>query len=255
MLWLDEKKDEIMSYYNDGEKMQSEVAEYFNVSQSSIGTRLRKWGASNSDRNRFSRVDIPKDILYDLYWNEKLHPVKIGEMFGCTKHAIHYKLKQYNIPTRTKSEARMGKLNPIYNVGHTKEACKKMSLAFENGRKMGFSTNWGKGSYYDTLNQGRKWMRSGWEVKTADYLTKHGVDWFYEYEWLKINESIRYLPDFYLPKEDKYIEVKGRKKKEDMEKLELVMKIYDVELWDGEELLKRGIINNSGITEINRKYR
>ena len=254
LLWLDKERDTIIRMYESGSK-QIEIANYFNTSQGSISTRLRKWGVSNPDSNRFIRVDISKGVLYDLYWNKELHPRIIGELYGCSFGTIHNKLKQYSIPTRTKSEARMGKLNPIYGVGHTKKACKKMSLAFKNGRKMGYNNHWGKGAYYDTPNQGRKWMRSGWEIKTANYLTNKGVDWYYEYRWLSVGEDNHYLPDFYLPVEDKYIEVKGRKEKVDMAKVELAMKRYDIELWDGEELLKRGIINNCGITKINRKYR
>lgn len=253
MIWLDKKKNEIIGMYKSGAK-QFEIAEYFNISQTAISLRLRKWGVSNPDGNRFIRTDISKNTLYDMYWNKKMHPREIGTVFGCSIMAIHQKMKKHNIPTRTKSESRMGALNPIYNVGHTKEARKKMSQAFANGRKIGFNSYWGKGAYYDTPNQGRKWMRSGWEIKAADYLTKNNINWFYEYEWLEIDENIRYLPDFYLPEENKYIEVKGRKKEADMEKLKAAMKIYDIELWDGEELLKRGIIDNSGITEINRKY-
>lgn len=254
LIWLDKEKATIIRMCESGYK-QIEIANYFNTSQSSISTRLRKWGVSNSDGNRFIRVDIPKEDLYDLYWNKEMHPREIGDIYGCSFKAVHDKMKIYSIPTRTKSEARMGKLNPIYGVGHTKEACQKMSLAFKNGRKMGYNNHWGKGSYYDTPNQGRKWMRSGWEVKVANYLTNKTIDWYYELEWLDVEEGMRYLPDFYLPDENKYIEVKGRKKKPDMLKLELAMKKYDIELWDGEELLKRGIINNCGITEINRKYR
>ncbi len=252
LLWLDSKKQEIIDMYMSGAK-QIELAKYFNTSQSAISTRLRKWGVSNPDGNRFKRVDISKEMLYDMYWNKTMHPVAIGRVFGCSIMAIHQKMKLYSIPTRTKSESRQGKLNPIYGIGHTKKAKEKMSKAFSNGRKMGYNHHWGKGSYYDTPNQGRKWMRSGWEVKVAGHLTKQDKDWYYEYEWLEIGD-IHYLPDFYLPNENKYIEVKGRKKKEDMEKLELFMSKYKIELWDGEELLKRGIIKNCGITEINRKY-
>ncbi|KKN66550.1 hypothetical protein LCGC14_0470190 [marine sediment metagenome] len=254
ILWLDEEKKEIIQMYNNGCK-QIEIAEYFNVSQTAISTRLRKWKVSNPDGNRFIRVDIPKNVLYDLYWNKELHPVEIGKKFGCGIAPIHRKMKQYGIPTRTKSEARMGKLNPIYGVGHTEEARKKMSEAFTNGRKIGFNSHWGKGSYYDTPHQGRKWMRSGWEVKVADYLTRNNINWYYEYKWLKVKYGVNYLPDFYLPDKEKYIEVKGRKKKKDLEKIILAQQKYNIELWDGEELLKRGIVNNSGVAEINRKYR
>lgn len=254
MHWLDGKKDEIIQMYRDGYK-QAKIAEYFNISQTAISTRLRKWKASNSDGNRFIRIDIPKSILYDLYWNKKMHPAQIGNKFGCSIGTVQHRMKEYGIPTRTKSQARMGKLNPIYNVGHSQKARNKMSEAFVNGRRMGFNSHWGNGSYYDTPNQGRKWMRSGWEIKTADYLTSKNINWYYEYRWLKISYGMNYLPDFYLPDKDKYIEVKGRKKERDLKKFKLAQQKYNIELWDGEELLKRGIIDNCGITEINRKYK
>lgn len=252
--WLDEKKDEILKMYDTGKK-QIEIAKCFNTTQSAISTRLRKWGKSNPDGNRFKRVRIPKDILYDLYWNKKWHPSRIGKKFGCSIMSVHHKMTEYGIPTRTKSEARMGNLNPIYDIGHTEEARNKMSESFANGRKIGFHSHWGRGDYYNTPNQGKKWMRSGWEIKVADYLTTSGYDWYYEYEWLNLSYGINYLPDFYLPKENKYIEIKGRKDKNSIKKITLAQKQYNVELWDGEELLKRGIIDNCGIAEINRKYK
>lgn len=253
MLWLDDRKDEIVNMYQSGAK-QIDIANHFDVTQTAISTRLRKWGVSNPDGNRFTRVGIPKKVLYDMYWNKEMHPVEIGKVFGCSIMAIHQKMQNYGIPTRTKSESRQGKLNPIYNVGHSEKARQKMSKAFVSGRKMGYNTHWGKGQYYDTPNQGRKWMRSGWEVKVADYLTSKGLDWYYEHTWLDVGK-VHYLPDFYSPSENKYIEVKGRTREKDLEKLRLAQKLYNIELWDGEELLKRGIINNSGSTEINRKYK
>lgn len=254
MLWLDNYKDIIICLYKEGMK-QIEIAHEFEVSQTAINTRLRKWGASNSDRNRFRRNEIPKDKLYDMYWNEKMHPSQIAKIYGCHKQTITNNLIKYNIPRRTKSEARMGALNPLYNVGHTKETKKKMSDAFVNGRKIGYNTNWGRGAYYNTPNQGKVWMRSGWEIKVADYLTENDISWYYEHIWLDIGENKRYLPDFFLPKYSCYIEVKGRKKKEDMEKFKLAKNKYKILFWDGEELLKKGIINNSGSAEINRKYK
>lgn len=255
MHWLDEYKDIIICLYDEGMK-QMEIANEFEVSQTAISLRLRKWGASNPDGNRFKRNEISKDELYDMYWNKKMHPSQIAEIYDCHKQTITNCLIKYDIPTRTKSEARMGELNPIYGVGHTKEARKKMSDAFVKGRKINYSTNWGKGAYYNTPNQGKVWMRSGWEVKVADYLTENGVDWYYEHIWLKIGKNRHYLPDFFLPELNCYIEVKGRKKKRDMEKLKLARERYEnIILWDGKELLKRGIIDNAGDQKINRKYK
>lgn len=254
MMWLDEYKDVIVCLYNEGMK-QTEIANEFDVSQTAISTRLRKWGVSNPDGNRFKRLKISKDKLYDMYWNREMHPSQIAEIYNVHKQTITNKLLNYGIRMRTRSEARMGKLNPIYGVGHTKKARKKMSEAFANGRKMGYNTNWGKGAYYNTPNQGKVWMRSCWEVKVADYLTKNGVDWYYERDWLKIDDNKRYLPDFFIPELNCYIEVKGRKKKEDMEKFKLAKKKYNILLWDSKELLKRNIIDNAGDQKLNKKYK
>lgn len=254
MTWLDDKKDEIIKMCEKG-KTQREIATCFGVSLRPVNVRLRKWGINNPDANRFRRFDIDEETVRHLYWDKELHPSQIAKKYGCNKQVIINRMKDWGIPFRTKSQARMGKLNPIYNVGHTEEARKKMSDSFVNGRTIGFNTHWGKGAYYIIPNQGKVWMRSGWEVKTADYLTANNIDWYYEFEWLDLGE-IKYLPDFYLPELDVYIEVKGRKKGPDIEKVILAVEFgYKVFLWDGEELLKRGIIINSGITEINRKYR
>lgn len=248
------EKNKIIEMYENG-STQLKIAKYFGVATSYISVRLRKWGKSNPDVNRFRRFDIDEETVRHLYWSEELHPFQIAKKYGCSKQVIINRMKGWGIPFRTKSQARIGKLNPIYDVGHTKEAKKKMSDSFVNGRTMGFNNHWGIGTYYMTPNQGEVWMRSGWEVKTADYLTFENIDWYYEFEWLDLGE-IKYLPDFYIPKLDMYIEVKGRKKGPDLEKVMLAVELgYKVFLWDGEELLKRGIITNSGITEINRKYK
>lgn len=256
MCWLDDKKDEIIEMYGDG-KTQTEIALYFKVSRTAISLRLRGWGVSNTDANRFRRFNLDKETIRGLYWDDELHPSQIAEKYGCCKQVITNRMKKWGIPFRTKSQARVGKLNPIYDVGHTTEAKKKMSDAFWNGNRsdFGFSGNWGRTHLYASPNQGLIKMRSGWEVKTADYLTYNNIDWYYEIKWLDLGYT-KYLPDFYLPSLNLFIEVKGRKKGIDVEKVVAARKFGNkILLWDGEELLKRGIITNSGVAEINRKYR
>ena len=256
MKWLDNYKDIIICIYNEGMK-QIEIANEFEVSQTAISNRLRKWNVSNTDGNRFIRYDITKEDLYRLYWTEEKHPSEIAEIYKCHKITVHNFLKKYDIPRRTKSEARQGKLNPIYGVGHTEETKQKMSDAFSNGvrTRFGFSDNWGSAHIYESPNQGLVKMRSSWEVKTADYLTDKGTDWYYEDIWIDLGYT-KYLPDFYIPDLNVFIEVKGRTKVLGLEKVKNARKEgYTILLWDGEELLKRGIINNSGSTAINRKYK
>lgn len=52
-------------------------------------------------------------------------------------------------------------------------------------------------------------MRSMWELALADALDHYGYEWEYEPEVFKLTKSKRYIPDFYLPEEDRWIEVKG----------------------------------------------
>ena len=255
MDWLNNKKDEILELYK--EKTQVEIAEIYGVSQTAISTRLRKWGKSNPDGNRFRRFDdIDKDTVNYLYWEKEMHPSQIAEIYGCHKQVITNRMLEWGIPFRTKSEARMGKLNPIYNVGHSEETRKKMSEAFYNGtRDVAVAGTWGTCSLYDTPNQGPVVMRSSWEVKTADYLTGKGIVWYYEYKWIDLGIA-KYLPDFYLSDFNTFLEVKGRKSKVNMDKIKRAKALGNkIIVWDGEELLKRGIIDQCGVTEINRKYR
>jgi hypothetical protein len=254
MNWLDEKKDEIVLLYNEGKK-QIEIAQYFNTSQGSISTRLRKWGLSNPDGNRFKYFDeIDKESVRRMYWDEEMHPAQIAKKYGCHKQVIVNRMIEWNIPLRTKSQSRIGKLNPIFGVGHSENAKKKMSNAFENGRTTGYNTNWGKTHLYETVNQGVVKMRSGWEVKTADYLTSKNINWLYESKWIDLGYT-KYLPDFYLTDLNLFIEVKGRNKVDDIEKVLKARFIGNkILLWNGEELLKRGIIRNPGRSDIYNKY-
>jgi len=252
--WLDDEKNEIIRLHTEEGWTNKELSENYNVSTCAINTRLRKWKANVSDCNRNKRVDIPKEDIRRMYWDEEMHPYQIAEKYGVHKSTITNKMKNYGIPSRTKSESRVGELNPIYDIGHTKEARKKMSQAFVNGRKMGYNKCWGNYSKYITPNQGEVTMRSGWEVKTADYLTSLGIDWYYEFIWLELGD-LNYLPDFYLPDLNMYIEVKGRLKPEDLIKFNKAKEKVNIALWDGIELLKLGIIDNCGDGKLNRKYR
>ena len=62
--WVDEQKDAIIEYYNSGEKIIIEVADYFKISPSVIKNRLHEWKTINSDCNRRKKKNIPKNDFY-----------------------------------------------------------------------------------------------------------------------------------------------------------------------------------------------
>jgi len=67
---------------------------------------------------------------------------------------------------------------------------------------------------YDSPNQGKIRLRSKLEAKYAKWLDENSLDWFYEYKAFPYKDRggrrRTYTPDFYLPSENKFIEVKGK---------------------------------------------
>jgi hypothetical protein len=56
---------------------------------------------------------------------------------------------------------------------------------------------------------GSTWMRSTYEARFARALDARGIAWCYEPKWFSVAEGRAYLPDFYVPSLDVYVEIKG----------------------------------------------
>jgi hypothetical protein len=101
-----------------------------------------------------------------------------------------------------------------------------------------------KASWYRTKYTGKcgsRWMRSGWEVAFARWLDFCGTKWEYESKRFFLSKGRYYTPDFYLPDQDTYIELKGWFTKKDRKKIEKFQKLYpDVKyyLFFGKHLAK-----------------
>jgi hypothetical protein len=88
------------------------------------------------------------------------------------------------------------------------------------------------------------WMRSNWEVKYAKYLNKNNIKWLYESKTFDLGNTT-YTPDFYLPKINTYIEIKGYKSDIFKQKFILFKKKYkDIKIiiLDKEKLQKMEVI-------------
>jgi hypothetical protein len=57
-------------------------------------------------------------------------------------------------------------------------------------------------------------MRSKWEKAYAQYLDQLGIEWQYEAWYFIVGRGawngVTYVPDFYLPATDEFIEIKGQ---------------------------------------------
>jgi hypothetical protein len=64
----------------------------------------------------------------------------------------------------------------------------------------------GNGGYRKDLG---RFFRSEWEAAYARYLNANGIPWEYEIYAFILSNGKNYLPDFYLPQTDEWVEVKG----------------------------------------------
>lgn len=80
---------------------------------------------------------------------------------------------------------------------------------------------------------GGRFFRSTWEANYARYLNLCGVRWEYEpriFDFAQIRRGVvDYTPDFYLPDEDRWVEVKGWFSPRDKTKLRRFARFYPEE--------------------------
>lgn len=87
------------------------------------------------------------------------------------------------------------------------------------------------------------WFRSSYEYKYAKYLDKNHIKWLYEPKTFKV-DNYTYTPDFYLPKTEEYIEIKGYLREENKLKYKLFKKIYPKIRW---KMLMKLELENLGV--------
>jgi hypothetical protein len=91
-------------------------------------------------------------------------------------------------------------------------------------------------------------MRSSWEIAVAKYFDSKGITWQYEPRAFPIivnGKNYTYTPDFYLPIQNCYIEVKGYWRDNAREKFEQFEKDYlqiNIKIWNKQKLKDLKII-------------
>jgi hypothetical protein len=91
--------------------------------------------------------------------------------------------------------------------GKEQQSITGSNIGLNNSTKAGNKYGW-----YFIKNGEKIKMRSGYEVMYAIILENNKTEWQYEPKCFKLQDGMRYTPDFYLPKTNEWIEVKGRYK-------------------------------------------
>ncbi|KKL59181.1 hypothetical protein LCGC14_2217940 [marine sediment metagenome] len=87
-------------------------------------------------------------------------------------------------------------------------------------------------------------MRSSYEIAYAKWLDKQNIKWKYESKTFDLGNTT-YTPDFYLPKTNKYIEIKGYWREDAKKKFKKFKTIYSetkIQVLNYQKIIKKGIL-------------
>jgi hypothetical protein len=131
------------------------------------------------------------------------------------------------------------KLIKIFYKGSNNPNFGNHKLAGKNNPHYGKTASHSKYIKYKNI-----YFHSSWEKKYAKYLDKNKIEWLYESKYFDLG-NCTYTPDFYLPKTDEYIEIKGWWRPEAKKKFNLFKKLYPnikIKVLMRKELKEKGIL-------------
>ena len=107
-------KEKLMELHYDKGLPLSEIARMHNSTPRSVHIYMKHLNLTSKKGQRAKEyssgykikiIDIPKDKLYELYYEKEMSLQKIGELYGKPREYIHRRMKKYGFKTRTRSEA------------------------------------------------------------------------------------------------------------------------------------------------------
>jgi AraC-like DNA-binding protein len=136
---------------------------------------------------------------FKMYFDSDLNLADISKELGMDRHSITRQFIKYFGQEKTQKR---------------NELIRRCNISEKAIINKNYKNMYGTIVEYKSPNQGIVRLRSKLEAKYAKHLDDSNIDWYYEYKSFPYLDSkdIRrtYTPDFYLPVEDKYIEVKGK---------------------------------------------
>ena len=114
----------------------------------------------------------------------------------------------------------------------TSRSCGCLLDEMQSGTDIQKNRRW----YFITKNGEKRRCRSSYEVLYANWLTENNINFEYEPKRLRLTGNITYLPDFYLPNEDLWIELKGKWTEGQEEKVALFAQQYKIRVMYYEDI-------------------
>jgi len=208
---------------------------------------VRDLVAARQNRTQHGRTKRAHNPLLYIHKDEIIASYKNGESIrsirhrlGLSRDSLYKFLVSSGIQIRTSSQANIGRR-------HSSATKNKMSKTASDQIVSGKRSSHSQGKHYHCMspNQGRIRVRSSWERDYADYLYSNNINFYYEHKQFPLSNGKIYVPDFYLPSTDEFIEIKGFLSEDQAEKYKLFANEYPHLSW---RLLKkqdlRGILRS-----------
>jgi len=109
-----------------------QIGKKFGCDGVTILNRLREYNMPIRKRGELAmekyRIEIPKEIIRNLYIKKKMPVLEIKKIFNCNAATLRKRLERYSIPIRNISEALKGNPSSMKGKHHTEETRKKLSI-------------------------------------------------------------------------------------------------------------------------------
>lgn len=247
-------KDEIQYLKDNYDKVSmNDMATFLKRNESNIFRKMKQLGLHKTKRQK-NTINPKKNHKFTE--QEKLNLSKIKKEYYLTHmHPKGFKGHKHSQETKTKmSISTKESWKDMTNEKVNQRTIKQRNTKIRNGtlnpminQEKPYSR--AKGGKRKDLNN--IYFRSSWEANIARYYNFIGVKWEFEPKTFIFNNvkrgSISYTPDFYLPKEDKWVEVKGWMDGKSKTKLKRFKEQYP------EEYNKLELITQKEYNEIKKK--
>ena len=84
---------------------QREIAHRLGVSKGIVASRMKRYGIVPRPAHVLPQFHIQREDLYRLYHQQKKSQRQIASLYGCSQSLISLKMREYGIPSRSRSEA------------------------------------------------------------------------------------------------------------------------------------------------------
>lgn len=149
-------------------------------------------------KNVFSEFERVRELVYDLYWNQRKSGIELEQLFNYGKFTIYDVLSYLEIPRRTAGDA-------------VKNSILTGRSNIANSNNSMFSNNQ---CWHTTWFGEKVFLRSSYEIDYAKELDSNKI--LYQVESIRLeyfdtllNKTRIAVPDFYLPNTNEIVEIKS----------------------------------------------